>query len=155
MATKVYCTDLKIGMFVADLDRPWVDTPFLLQGFLLEDEEQVAALKTHCEWVLVDRARSVGEEYQAAPPTPTNTVPPMDARKGPMTRAQVAAATPSKDVPLPKEVTDRPAGDRTGPRDGRVVKLEEISRRTVGGKYTGPVHRPVHWPAHRRERAIG
>jgi HD-GYP domain-containing protein (c-di-GMP phosphodiesterase class II) len=137
MATKVFCSDLKIGMFVADLDRPWVDTPFLLQGFLLEDQEQIGTLRTHCEWVLVDRARSIGEEYQAAPPTPTNTVPPMEARKGPMTRAQVAAATPSKDVPLPPEVTERP-GTRAGPRDGRVVKLEEVSRRTVGGKYTGP-----------------
>ena len=35
MATKIYSTDLKVGMFVADLDRPWVDTPFLLQGFLV------------------------------------------------------------------------------------------------------------------------
>ena len=65
MATRVFTTDLKIGMFVADLDRPWVDTPFLLQGFLIEDEEQVRALMQHCEYVMVDRARSTGDEYQA------------------------------------------------------------------------------------------
>ncbi len=64
MATKVYTSDLRIGMFVADLDRPWVDTPFLLQGFLIEDDEQVAALRAHCEFVIVDRARSVGDEYE-------------------------------------------------------------------------------------------
>ena len=69
MATKVFTTDLKIGMFVADLDRPWVDTPFLLQGFLVEDEEQVRALMEHCEYVMVDRARSTGDEYQ---PTATS-----------------------------------------------------------------------------------
>ena len=37
MLSKVDVKDLKIGMFVADLDRPWIDTPFLLQGFLIED----------------------------------------------------------------------------------------------------------------------
>ena len=66
MATKVFTHELKVGMFVADLDRPWVDTPFLLQGFLIEDEEQVAALRAHCEYVMVDRARSTGEEYEAS-----------------------------------------------------------------------------------------
>jgi hypothetical protein len=38
-----------------------------LQGFLIENEEQVAALKTHCEYVMVDRARSTGAEYEAPP----------------------------------------------------------------------------------------
>src|SRR5438309_1452505 len=67
MATKIPTTELKVGMFVADLDRPWVDTPFLLQGFLIEDEEQIRALMQHCHFVLVDRTRSTGGEYQ--PPT--------------------------------------------------------------------------------------
>lgn len=71
MSTKVFTTDLRVGMFVTDLDRPWVDTPFLLQGFLIEDEEQVRALMQHCEYVIVDRARSTGDEYQA----PASTAP--------------------------------------------------------------------------------
>jgi HD-GYP domain-containing protein (c-di-GMP phosphodiesterase class II) len=137
MATKIFTTDLKVGMFVADLDRPWVDTPFLLQGFLVEEEEQIATLRTHCEYVMVDRARSIGDQYVAAPPTPTNTVPPMGARKDAMTRAELAAATPSKDLPAP-DATPRPGAPPAPARDGRVVRLEEISRRTVGGKYDGP-----------------
>ncbi len=64
MATKVFTHELRIGMFVADLDRPWVDTPFLLQGFLIEDEEQIAELRAHCEYVMVDRVRSTGDEYE-------------------------------------------------------------------------------------------
>src|SRR5689334_22958954 len=67
MASKIYTTDLKVGMFVADLDRPWVDTPFLLQGFLIENDEQIHALRTHCEYVIVDRARSTGDQFEAAP----------------------------------------------------------------------------------------
>src|SRR4249919_3720713 len=65
MASKIFTTDLKVGMFVADLDRPWVDTPFLLQGFLIENSEQILALKTHCDYVLVDRARSTGDQFEA------------------------------------------------------------------------------------------
>jgi len=65
MATKIPTTELKVGMFVADLDRPWVDTPFLLQGFLIEDEDQIRALMKHCHFVLVDRTRSTGDEYEA------------------------------------------------------------------------------------------
>ncbi|MFZ3322759.1 MAG: HD domain-containing phosphohydrolase [Usitatibacter sp.] len=77
MASKIYTVDLKIGMFVADLDRPWVDTPFLLQGFLIENEEQILALKTHCEWVMVDRARSTGSEFESVSgiSPATNTMP--------------------------------------------------------------------------------
>src|SRR3954462_10531954 len=65
MATKIPTTELKVGMFVADPDRPWVDTPFLLQGFLIEDEDQIRALMQHCHFVLVDRTRSTGDQYQA------------------------------------------------------------------------------------------
>src|SRR5260221_349293 len=79
MASKIFVSDLKVGMFVADLDRPWVDTPFLLQGFLVENDEQILALRTHCEYVMVDRARSTGAEFEAVSgiSPATNTMPPM------------------------------------------------------------------------------
>src|SRR5476651_187450 len=79
MASKIFTSDLKVGMFVADLDRPWVDTPFLLQGFLIENEEQVLALKTHCNYVMVDRARSIGAEFESVSgiSAATNTMPPL------------------------------------------------------------------------------
>jgi HD-GYP domain-containing protein (c-di-GMP phosphodiesterase class II) len=64
MHHRIAAKELKIGMFIADLDRPWIDTPFLLQGFLLEDEEQLVQLREHCEWVMVDPHRSVGAEYE-------------------------------------------------------------------------------------------
>lgn len=64
MHQKITTKNLKIGMFVADLDRPWIDTPFLLQGFLLEDKEQLQQLRQHCEWVMIDPQRSIGPEYE-------------------------------------------------------------------------------------------
>ena len=66
MHSKVAVKDLKIGMFVADLDRPWIDTPFLLQGFLIEDRQQIAELQRICEFVVVDRSRSTGDEFRKA-----------------------------------------------------------------------------------------
>ena len=36
---------LEFGMFVAKLDRPWTDTPFVFQGFVLSTEQQLEALK--------------------------------------------------------------------------------------------------------------
>ncbi|MCB1894178.1 MAG: HD-GYP domain-containing protein [Zoogloeaceae bacterium] len=57
--------ELTLGMFVADLDRPWIDSPFLLQGFLIEDEDTLAQLRGLCRFVSVDRARSVGDAHRA------------------------------------------------------------------------------------------
>jgi HD-GYP domain-containing protein (c-di-GMP phosphodiesterase class II) len=45
-------------MFIADLDRPWLDTPFLFQGFLLEDEEDLRTLQRLCQHVEIDLRRS-------------------------------------------------------------------------------------------------
>jgi HD-GYP domain-containing protein (c-di-GMP phosphodiesterase class II) len=100
MATKIPTTELKVGMFVADLDRPWVDTPFLLQGFLIEDADQIRALVQHCQYVMVDRSRSTGEEYEA--PALPKAMPPAASR--------VVAAPPGAE-----RAPARPATQATAP----------------------------------------
>jgi HD-GYP domain-containing protein (c-di-GMP phosphodiesterase class II) len=55
--------DLQAGMFVSDLDRPWIETPFLMQGLLIENDEQIATLQEYCQSVTVDRSRSLGDAY--------------------------------------------------------------------------------------------
>jgi HD-GYP domain-containing protein (c-di-GMP phosphodiesterase class II) len=125
MATKINITDLKVGMFVADLDRPWVDTPFLLQGFLIEDEAQIATLRAHCEFVIVDRARSVGDQFEAHATLPHGPAP---VRRPPTPQAATAATEPgSKDTPAPPPP---PVVTRHAPaRQGRVLRLEDVARR--------------------------
>jgi len=59
MRNKIPCSALKIGMFVSDLDRPWIDTPFLFQGFLIENDEHLIQLQQHCKFVVVDSAKSL------------------------------------------------------------------------------------------------
>jgi HD-GYP domain-containing protein (c-di-GMP phosphodiesterase class II) len=45
-------------MYVAELDRPWTDTPFMFQGFILRTQEQLDALKKYCKHVYVDPEKS-------------------------------------------------------------------------------------------------
>jgi len=65
MEIKVPVEQLEHGMFVQQLDRPWLDTPFLLQGFVIETDEELAALRQHCRYVIADLGRSVGKGHDA------------------------------------------------------------------------------------------
>ena len=57
---------LKFGMYVYELDRPWTDTPFMFQGFVLRNNEQQDALKKYCKFVYVDFDRSEQGEGPAS-----------------------------------------------------------------------------------------
>jgi hypothetical protein len=46
--------ELRLGMYVVELDRPWLGTPFDFQGFPLTTEDQVEQLKSFCKSVYVD-----------------------------------------------------------------------------------------------------
>jgi len=50
----VNCAQLQLGMYVAELDRPWLHTSFHAHGFLLSQGEQLDELKRICEYVYVD-----------------------------------------------------------------------------------------------------
>ncbi len=43
-------------MFVSDLDRPWHQTPFPIQGFHIRSESDIRDLVRHCKWVIIDVA---------------------------------------------------------------------------------------------------
>jgi len=59
MKKRVPVNDLEFGMFVAELDRPWLDSPFLFQGFLIEGNEELETLREVCDFVYVDTQRSL------------------------------------------------------------------------------------------------
>ena len=56
MKRKVAVDELKQGMYVSELDRPWRETPFEFQGFEITDDTQLAELKQYCEYVYIDDA---------------------------------------------------------------------------------------------------
>ena len=51
---KVPTSDLSRGMFISGLDRDWLGTPFLTQGFLLESEDDIFRVREYCEHVWID-----------------------------------------------------------------------------------------------------
>ena len=55
---QVFVGELKFGMYVAELDRPWTETPFTFQGFYLRTEQQLAALRKFCKHVFIDVERT-------------------------------------------------------------------------------------------------
>lgn len=56
---------LSLGMYVTELDRSWEGTPFMLQGFLLDDEEELNKLVSLCQHVYIDRTKSIANHFVA------------------------------------------------------------------------------------------
>lgn len=50
--------DVTIGMYVSDIDRPWLDTPFVMEGFLVRTDREIQALREHTRLAYVDLQRS-------------------------------------------------------------------------------------------------
>lgn len=46
--------ELTVGMYVAQLDRPWLETPFPFQGFRIKGPEEIEALRRLCKRVHID-----------------------------------------------------------------------------------------------------
>lgn len=56
---RVECCDLTIGMFVCELDRPWLESPFMLQGFYLKDIEDIDTVRDVCDYVYIDKVVNI------------------------------------------------------------------------------------------------
>jgi HD-GYP domain-containing protein (c-di-GMP phosphodiesterase class II) len=59
--------ELQFGMYVAELDRPWRETPFAFQGFVLSTQQQLDALRKYCKTVWIDTERTGVAPAQAQP----------------------------------------------------------------------------------------
>ena len=57
---KLDVQELKLGMYVRELDRPWRETPFLFQGFEIRSEDDIHELQRYCQHVFID----IPETYQ-------------------------------------------------------------------------------------------
>jgi putative nucleotidyltransferase with HDIG domain len=70
---KIHISELKIGMFVSKLDRDWLETPFLMQGFIVETLEDIDLVAQYSEHIWVDELvsewvppekRSIADTFQ-------------------------------------------------------------------------------------------
>jgi HD-GYP domain-containing protein (c-di-GMP phosphodiesterase class II) len=70
MLREVEVGRLTVGMYVAELDRPWLDTPFPLQGFYVRSQADIEAIEAFCRVVMVDPRRydrRLAEGHEPAP----------------------------------------------------------------------------------------
>jgi len=101
--------DLQMGMFVAELDRPWLDTPFLLQGFLVDSQVELDTLRKYCQYVYADLELSlpqVAETIRRAEVRGASRAPARDApvpgAQDPVGAAAAAEPAPGTDKPQPE-----------------------------------------------------
>jgi HD-GYP domain-containing protein (c-di-GMP phosphodiesterase class II) len=104
--------DLQLGMFIAELDRPWLDTPFLLQGFLADSQVELDTLRKFCSYVYVDLELSAPEvadtirraEVRDDTAAPAHAAP----AHSPSFRQALAAAPTEETEGTPASATARP-----------------------------------------------
>jgi len=56
---RLHVSSLAVGMFICELDRPWLETPFLLQGFEVQSSADVAEVQKYCEYVYIEERRQL------------------------------------------------------------------------------------------------
>ena len=54
MRKKIDVRDIQLGMYIAELDRPWLETPFMFQGFELRSADAAQKLRELCKYVWIE-----------------------------------------------------------------------------------------------------
>lgn len=87
MRRKVNVNELAIGMYVAELDKPWEQSSFLFQGFEIETDEDLAKLKEECRTVVIEETEASKAAAKAAAVRPATPIvsTTITSRSGPDT----------------------------------------------------------------------
>jgi putative nucleotidyltransferase with HDIG domain len=51
---QIHVSQLKLGMFVSELDKSWLDTPFVVQGMPMTSQRDIDAIAEHAIYVWID-----------------------------------------------------------------------------------------------------
>ena len=104
-----------IGMWVAELDRPWLDTPFLIRGFRIDTQQELDTLRRYCAYVEVDIEKSDVDVVDAI-------------RRAEASHDEPDEAASDGEAPIGREQTAVRAGVRAGP-----ARPRPRGRRVSGG----------------------
>lgn len=67
---KVLGQDLTVGMYVSALDRPWIETNYMMEGFYIESGDDINKLQSLCQFVIIDieltRKKISGEDSESS-----------------------------------------------------------------------------------------
>ena len=68
--TRIRAADLKLGMYVSQLDRAWINSPFLIHGFTIRSNAQLTEIQQLCQFVYIDitRGSSSSDKDRGAKP---------------------------------------------------------------------------------------
>jgi HD-GYP domain-containing protein (c-di-GMP phosphodiesterase class II) len=81
MKKEVPVEQLEFGVFISELDRPWTETPFMYQGFVLDNEKQLEALKKYCKKVVIDLDKGPDLPDRSALLTSRTGEPPLSSAR--------------------------------------------------------------------------
>lgn len=122
MKRKVDTQDLQIGMYVSALDRPWVDTPFLFQGFQLRDDEDIKSIQQYCRYVEIDTDEG-------------SDLDPSKADRRALDRARILEVETQKTNAQFKSLTERPdisvTMQRQAYHDSTPIEKEIVTARKI------------------------
>lgn len=77
-------SELRIGMHVVRLDRPWEETDFLLQGFVVQHQDDIDALQAQCRKVVIEgKVKNTEPEISQPPAAGTRQKPRFSIFHGP------------------------------------------------------------------------
>ncbi len=114
MIKKIDVIDLRKGMYISELDRPWKETNFLFQGFEVTDDAMLSDIKNLCNYVFVETdyvpgsnqprsATSPGINIKIAPKTVRDTTPDLSyVLEGPATKKRWRSEETTLEVELPR-----------------------------------------------------
>ena len=69
---KVLVGNLELGMHVVRLDRPWEETDFLLQNFIIQTRDDIEELSNQCDYVYIDAKHETKSNYGRTTPPESN-----------------------------------------------------------------------------------
>jgi HD-GYP domain-containing protein (c-di-GMP phosphodiesterase class II) len=72
---RVPAMSLEPGMFIAELDRPWLETPFSVQGFVVRDSDEIMYVSNYVDHVYVDAEYTGPRQSLKLAVAPTSTTP--------------------------------------------------------------------------------
>ena len=58
MEKQLKVSELQVGMYVSRLDRPWLETPFLIQGIRINNKKDIDILNNYCKKVYIDTEKT-------------------------------------------------------------------------------------------------
>ena len=123
---QVEVANLQMGMYVAELDRPWLETPFLMQGFQLRNKAQLKTLEKYCQFVYILN-QSVTPKKKPQP-APRGLAPALTSKleKGILHKHTGRGAKPSTKRRI---VRSRPAYEATLPvREEHAAAVQAYSK---------------------------